>query len=73
MKAPDLFTKAPSTTITWAAIAGFAAASLWGVVDTFTAFDPSALLVGNSVALASGVVGKMVKEKRYKMVVRPVK
>ncbi len=73
MKAPDLLTKAPSTTITWAAIAGFAAASIWGVVDTFTAFAPSALLVGNSVALAGGVVGKLVKEKRYQMVPRPKK
>jgi len=73
MKAPDFLTKAPSTTITWAAIAGFSAASIWGVVDTFTGFDPSALLVGNSVALASGVIGKLVKEKRYKMVPRTEK
>ena len=66
-------TSPPSTTITWAAISGFVVASGWGAVDTFTGFEPSAMLVGNTVALASGLVGKLVTEKRYKMIKRPIK
>ena len=62
--------KAPSSTITWATLAGFGMAAIWGGVDTFTAFDPSTNLVGSTVALASGIVGKLVPERRYKMVER---
>lgn len=60
----------PSTTITWATIAGFAASFFWGLVDTFTDFEPSLGLVGASVSMAAGIVGKLVTEKRYKMTVR---
>ena len=59
--------KPPSTTITWATLAGFGASIVWGLVDTFTDFEPSLGLVGASVSLAAGVVGKLVKEKRYTM------
>jgi len=62
--------KAPSSTITWATLAGLGMAAMWGGVDTFTAFDPSTSLVGSTVALASGIVGKLVPERRYKMVAR---
>lgn len=62
--------KAPSTTITWAFLAGVAAAVIWEVVGTFTSFNPTPGLISGSTALASGVVGKMVTEKRYKMVDR---
>jgi len=62
--------KAPSSTITWATLAGFGMAAVWGGVDTFTAFEPSTNLVGSTVALAAGIVGKLVPEKRYKMVAR---
>ncbi len=60
----------PSTTITWATLAGFGAAFIWGFVDSFTEIDPSLALVGASVSLASGIVGKLVKEKRYNMTPR---
>ncbi len=66
----NALTKAPSSTITWATLAGFGMAAVWGGVDTFTAFDPSTNLVGSTVALASGVVGKLVPETRYKLVER---
>ena len=59
--------KPPSTTITWATLAGFGASFCWGLVDTFTDFEPSLGLVGASVSLAVGIVGKLVKEKRYTM------
>ena len=62
----DVF-KAPSSTITWATLAGFGMAAIWGGVDTFTAFEPSTNLVGSTVALAGGLVGKLVPERRYKM------
>jgi len=62
--------KAPSSTVTWATLAGFGMAAIWGGVDTFTAFEPSINLCGSTVALASGVVGKLVPERRYKMVER---
>ncbi len=60
----------PSTTVTWGTLAGFGAAGIWEAVDTFTEIEPTAGLIGGSVALASGLVGKLVKEKRYKMSVR---
>ena len=62
--------KAPSSTITWATLAGFGMAAVWGGFDTFTAFEPSTNLVGSTVALAAGVVGKLVPEKRYHMMQR---
>lgn len=59
--------KPASTTITWAFLAGLAAAMGWEAVDTFTAFAPTAGLVSGSTAFVSGLVGKLVKEKRYTM------
>ena len=56
-----------STTITWATLAGFGAAGAWEMVATFTAVAPTAGLIAGSTALASGIVGKLVKEKRYTM------
>lgn len=55
-----------SSTITWAFLAGIGAAICWGVVDTFTAFEPTAGLISGSTAFASGIVGKLVKEKVLK-------
>jgi len=63
----NALTKAPSSTVTWATLSGFGMAAVWGGVDTFSAFEPSTNLVGSTVALAAGVVGKLVPEKRYKM------
>ena len=57
----------PSTTITWATIAGLLVGSAWGLVDTFTDLELAAGMVGTTTALASGIVGKLVKEKRYIM------
>ena len=63
--------KPASTTITWATLAGFGASGVWGLVDTFTDAEPSLGLVSSTVAIASGVVGKLVKEKRYTMTLNP--
>ena len=59
--------KPASTTITWATLAGFSAAAVWELVATFTSINPTAGLIAGSTALASGIVGKLVKEKRYTM------
>lgn len=59
--------KPASTTITWATLAGFGAAAIWELVATFTDISPTAGLIAGTTALASGVVGKLVKEKRYTM------
>ena len=70
MTALQALTKAPSTTVTWAALAGFGTTGFWGLVETFSPIEPSSMLVGGTVSLAAGVVGKLVKEKRYKMSAR---
>jgi len=62
--------KAPSSTVTWSTLAGFAAAGIWEAVATFSDVDPTAGLIAGSTALAAGVVGKLVPERRYKMVER---
>ena len=59
--------KPASTTITWAAIAGTGMTVLWGLAESFSSFEPSAMLVSGSTALAAALVGKLVKEKRYTM------
>lgn len=59
--------KPPSTTITWATLAGTGVTGSWGLLETFTSIEPSSMLVGGTVAFASGLVGKLVKEKRYSM------
>ena len=56
----------PSTTITWAVLAGMAAALSWEMVDTFTQYTPTAGLISGSTVFVSGLVGKMVKEKVLK-------
>lgn len=56
----------PSTTITWAFLAGVAAALGWEAVDTFTQFAPTAGLISGSTVFFSGVVGKLVPEKVLK-------
>lgn len=63
--------KPPSTTITWAFLAGVGAAIVWEIVGTFTAFNPTPGLISGSTALASGIVGKLVTEKRYTMKLNP--
>ena len=63
--------KPASSTITWATLAGFGAAGVWEAVATFTDVDPTAGLIAGSSALASGIVGKLVKEKRYTMTLNP--
>ena len=61
---------APSSTITWAALAGFGMTGVWGMIETFTSIEPSAMVVGATVSLAAGIVGKLVPERRYKMTPR---
>jgi hypothetical protein len=56
----------PSTTISWAFLAGVGAAMCWEAVDTFTAFEPTAGLISGSTTLVAGIVGKMVTEKVLK-------
>ena len=51
-------------------LAGFGAAAIWEAVATFTEWEPTAGLIAGSTALAAGIVGKLVTEKRYKMTVR---
>lgn len=63
--------KPASTTITWATLAGMMAAMVWELVATFTEVEPSAGLIAGSTALVSGIVGKLVKEKRYTMTLKP--
>lgn len=53
---------APSSTITFATLAGFAVAFFWEMVDTFTAIEPSLGAVATSVALIGGLVGYFKKE-----------
>jgi hypothetical protein len=60
----------PSTTTTWATIAGLLVGSMWGMLDTFTDLELAAGMVGTTTALASGIVGKLVKERRYVMTKR---
>ena len=66
----NALTTPPSTTITWATLAGFGTAGVWEAVATFSEIQPTAGLIAGSTALAAGIVGKLVKEKRYKMTVR---
>ena len=52
---------APSTTITWATLAGMVVAFIWEMIDTFTDIEPSLGAVGVSVSLVAGLVGKFKK------------
>lgn len=52
----------PSSTITAATLAGSGATVFWGLVETFTAVEPSAMLISGSTALAAGLAGYFKKE-----------
>ena len=59
--------KPASTTIKWATVAGTGTTLLWGLIDTFTTIEPSAMLISGSTAFAASLVGKLVTERRYHM------
>lgn len=52
----------PSSTITFATLAGLAVAFVWSMVDTFTDIEPSLGAVATSVALVGGAIGYYKKE-----------
>jgi hypothetical protein len=52
----------PSSTITFATIAGMGAAVTWELVATFTSISPTAGLIAGSTALAGAVAGYFKKE-----------
>lgn len=52
----------PSSTITFATLAGFAVAFAWEMIDTFTTIEPSLGAVGSSVAFAGALAGYFKKE-----------
>ena len=52
----------PSSTITFATLAGMAVAFFWEMIDTFTNIEPSLGAVSTSVALAGGLIGYFKKE-----------
>lgn len=56
----------PSSTITFATIAGMSAAVVWELVATFTAISPTAGLIAGSTALAGAVAGYFKKENVMK-------
>ena len=52
----------PSSTITFATLAGLVVAFFWEMIDTFTDIEPSLGAVATSVALVGGVIGYWKKE-----------
>jgi len=66
----NALTQAPSTTVTWAFLSGVGASIIWELLDTFTEIEPTLGLVSGSAIFVSSFVGKLVKEKRYKMTER---
>jgi len=52
----------PSSTITFAFLAGQCVAVLWALIDNFTSVEVSATLVGETVILAAAVAGYFKKE-----------
>lgn len=52
----------PSSTITAAALAAAALTFVWGLVDTFTTIQVSAMLVSASTALVAAIFGYFRKE-----------
>jgi hypothetical protein len=52
----------PSSTITFAFLAGQCAAVFWALIATFTNIEVSPTLVGESVILAAGIAGYFKKE-----------
>lgn len=53
----------PSSTITAATLAAGGMTVVWGLVETFTTIEPSAMLVSGSTAFAAMLVGYLKKEK----------
>jgi len=56
----------PSSTITAAALAGMGMTVVWGLVETFTTIDPTAMLVSGSTAFIAALVGYFKKENVLK-------
>ena len=52
----------PSSTITFAALAGSAVTVIWGLVSTFTDIVVDPVLVSSSVVFASSLAGYLKKE-----------
>ena len=52
----------PSSTITAATVAASGATVLWGLVETFTTIEPSAMLVSGSTAFAAAFAGYLKRE-----------
>lgn len=63
--------KPASSTIKWATVAGTGTTVMWGLLDTFSTIEPSAMLISGSTAFAASLVGKLVTEKRYTMTLNP--
>lgn len=53
----------PSSTISFATLAGLATSFVWEMIDTFTTIEPSLGAVATSVALVGGLVGYFTPEK----------
>lgn len=53
----------PSSTITFATLAGMGASMIWELVDTFTEVEPTLGLVSGSAIFVASVVGYFKKEK----------
>lgn len=52
----------PSSTITFAFLAGQCVAVFWALIATFTSIEVSPTLVGETVILAASIVGYLKKE-----------
>ena len=52
----------PSSTITAATVAASGSTVIWGLVETFTTVEPSAMLVSGSTAFAAALAGYLIKE-----------
>ena len=57
----------PSSTITAATLAGMGTTVIWGLVETFSSIEPSAMLVSGSTAFAAAVVGYFKRENVLKV------
>lgn len=57
----------PSSTVQAATMASAAVTVLWEMVMLFTTFEPSSILIGGTITLATGIVGYMKKENVLKL------
>ena len=57
----------PSSTITFATLAGAVTAFIWEMLDTFTDIEPSLGAVATSVTLAAALAGYFKKENVLKL------